>query len=171
MSSIDPLGGSVSRYPAALQLGAGAFGAGVAFVLACPAMGVASLGALADGERYARTSGAFGLRWASFAVGAFTVAAIIMALIAPSEIPRWSLIAFALFGLVVNALCVMAAFPHRLSQLSQTRRGASASGFTALFGVGLLFAIRPAGWVCLVGSVVIAAAIGLTRLTRRHIEQ
>jgi hypothetical protein len=160
----------VSRYPAALQLGTGALGAGMAFVLACPAMGVASLGALVDGERYARTSDALGMRWASLGVAAFALAAIVTALLAPAEVPRWSLIAFALLGLVMNAVCVIAAFPHRLSQLTQAGRGASASGFAALLGVGLLFVVRPAGWICLAGSVVIGVAIGWARLTRRRFE-
>jgi len=159
----------VSRYPAALQLGTGALGAGMAFVLACPAMGVASLGALVDGERYASTSDAIGMRWASLAVAAFAVAAIVTALLAPAQVPRWSLIAFALLGLAMNAVCVLAAFPHRLSQLTRTGRDASTSGFAALLGVGVLFVVRPAGWICLAGSVVIAAAIGWARLTRRRI--
>ena len=166
-----PLADRVSRYPAALQLGTGALGAGIAFALACPALGVASLGALADGERYARTGDARALRWTSVGVAVLAVAAIVTALLAPSEVPRWSLIAFALVGIVVNGLCVMAAFPHRLSQLADAGRAASASGFAALFGVGLLFVVRPAGWICLAGSVVIAAAIGWASLTRRRFGQ
>jgi hypothetical protein len=165
--AVNPQAERVSRYPAALQLGTGALGAGMAFVLGCPAMGVASLGALVDGERYARTSDALGMRWASLGIAAFAVAAITTALLAPAEVPRWSLIAFALVGITANALCVMAAFPHRVSQLTQAGRGASLSGFAALLGVGLLFIVRPAGWICLAGSVVIAAAIGWARLTRR----
>lgn len=166
-----PLADRVSPYPAALQLGTGALGAGIAFVLACPALGVASLGALADGERYARTSDARALRWISVGVALLATAAVASALITPSEVPRWSLIAFALLGIVVNGLCVMAAFPHRLSQLVQAGRGASTNGFAALFGVGLLFVLRPAGWICLAGSVVIAAAIGWASLTRRQSRQ
>ncbi|MDX1375905.1 MAG: hypothetical protein R3357_10105, partial [Burkholderiales bacterium] len=129
----------VSRYPAALQLGAGALGTGVAFAFACPVLGVASLGALADSEHYARTSDAGALRWASRAVAVVAIAAIAVALIAPAEVPRWSLLAFALIGMLVNAACVMAAFPLRLSQLAAAGRGASASGFAALFAVGVLF--------------------------------
>jgi len=166
-----PVTDRVSRYPAALQLGTGALGAGIAFVLACPALGVASLGALVDSERYARTSDALGLRWVSVGAALLATAAIATALIAPTEVPRWSLIAFALVGIVVNGLCVMAAFPHRLSQLAHAGRGTSASGFAALFGVGLLFVVRPAGWICLAGSVAIAVAIGWTGLSRRRSSQ
>lgn len=161
-----PMADRVSNYPAALQLGTGALGAGIAYVLACPALGVASLGALADGERYARTSDAPALRWVSVVVAVLATAAIVTALLSPAEIPRWSLIAFALVGIVVNGLCVIAAFPHRLSQLAQAGRGSSVSGFAALFGVGLAFVVRPAGWICLVGSVVIALAIGWARFAR-----
>ncbi|MGW8271070.1 MAG: hypothetical protein ACWGNS_11490 [Burkholderiales bacterium] len=171
MVTEEPATERVSPYPAALQLGTGALGAGIAFVLACPALGVASLGALADGERYARTGDARALRWISVGVALLATAAVATALITPSEVPRWSLIAFALVGIVVNALCVMAAFPHRLSQLVQAGRGASASGFAALLGVGLLFVVSPAGWICLAGSVVIAAAIGWARLTRPRTRQ
>jgi len=156
----------VSRYPAALQLGAGALGAGFAFVFACPALGVASLGALADSERYARTSEAFGLRWASLGLAAFAIAAIAMALIAPGEVPGWSLIVAALVGMLANAASVIAAFPLRLSQLVDAGRGGSPSGFAALFAVGLLLVARPAAWVCVAGAVAIALAIGWTRLMR-----
>lgn len=156
----------VSRYPAALQLGAGALGAGFAFVFACPALGVASLGALADSERYARSSAAFGLRWASFSVAAIAIAGIAVALIEPGEVPGWSLIVAALFGMLASAASVIAAFPLRLSQFVDAGRGGSASGFAALFAVGLLLVVRPAAWVCIAGAVTIALAIGWTRLTR-----
>jgi hypothetical protein len=64
----------VSRYPAALQLGAGTLGAGFAFAFACPALGVASLGVLVDSERYARAGNAPGLRWAALGVAALALA-------------------------------------------------------------------------------------------------
>lgn len=156
----------VSPHPARLQLAAGALGTGVAFAFACPVLGVASLGALADSERYARLSDARGLRWASLMVALLATAAVVFALIAPAEVPRWSLLIFALIGMLVNAACVMAAFPLRLSQLVDAGRGSSASGFAALFAVGVLFVVRPAAWICLVGSVLVALAIGWSRLTR-----
>jgi len=152
------------RAPAALQLGAGALGAGVAFAFACPALGVASLGALVDGERYARTGAAPGLRWMSIAIAALALAAIAAALIAPSEVSGWMLIVAALAGMLANAACVMAAFPLRLSQLAEAGRGASASGFAALFAVGALLVVRPAAWVCAAGAVAVALAIGWARL-------
>jgi hypothetical protein len=161
---LEPL----SRHPARLQLAAGALGTGVAFVFACPALGVASLGALADSERYARFSDARGLRWASRMVALLAIGAIAFALFAPAEVPRWSLLVFALIGMLLNAACVMAAFPLRLSQLADVGRGTSASGFAALFAVGLLFVARPAAWICLAGAVLIALAIGWARLTRRQ---
>jgi len=157
----------VSRHPARLQLAAGALGTGVAFAFACPVLGVASLGALADSERYARISDARGLRWASRAVALLAFGAIAAALLAPAEVPRWSLLVFALIGMLVNAACVLAAFPLRLSQLADVGRGTSASGYAALFAVGLLFVARPAAWICLAGAVLVALAIGWARLTRR----
>jgi hypothetical protein len=158
----------VSRYPARLQLAAGALGTSVAFAFACPVLGVASLGALADSERYARISEARGLRWASCLVALLASGAIAFALIAPAEVPRWSLLVFALIGMLVNAACVLAAFPLRLSQLADVGRGASASGYAALFAVGLLFVARPAAWICLAGAGRVALAIGWARLTRRR---
>ena len=158
----------VSRHPARLQLAAGALGTGVAFAFACPVLGVASLGALADSERYARICDASGLRWASRTIALLAFAAIAVALIAPAEVPRWSLLVFALIGMLVNAACVMAAFPLRLSQLVDAGRGASASGFGALFAVGLLFVVRPAAWICLAGALLVALAIGGARVTRRQ---
>jgi hypothetical protein len=133
----------MSRYPAALQLGAGTVGAGLALVFACPALGVASLGALADSERYARTSGARGLRWAAFAVAALAISAIAIAVIAPAEVPGWSLIVAALVGGFANAACVLAVFPLRVSQVADAGRSASASGFAALFAVGVVLSRGP----------------------------
>jgi len=166
MNSEELLAGPISRYPAALQLGAGALGAGLAFVFACPAIGVASLGALADGERYARSSDALGLRWASLAFAALAIAAIALALIAPDKVPAWGVIIVALLGMIVNAVCVVAAFPLRLSQLADAGRGASGSGFAVLLAIGLLLVVRPATWVCIAGAVAIALSIGWARLVR-----
>lgn len=156
----------MSRYPAALQLGAGTVGAGLALVFACPALGVASLGALADSERYARTGDAPGLRWAAFAVAVLAVSSIAIAVIAPAEVPGWSLIVAALVGALANAACVLAVFPLRVSQVADAGRSASASGFAALFAVGVVLVARPAVWVCIAGSIVIALAIAWARLRR-----
>ncbi|KPK08731.1 MAG: hypothetical protein AMJ64_02690 [Betaproteobacteria bacterium SG8_39] len=161
----------VSRYPAALQLTAGALGAGFALAFACPALGVASLGALADGERFAKGGEARTLRWASLAIATLASVAIAVALIAPVAVPGWVLIVVALVGILANAACVVAAFPLRLSQLADAGRGASASGFAALFGVGVLLLARPAGWVCIAGAVAIALAIAWGRLTRSRSAQ
>jgi hypothetical protein len=156
----------VLRYPAALQLGAGTLGAGLALAFACPALGVASLGALADSERYAKTSDAPGLRWAAFAVAVLAVSAIALAVIAPAEVPGWSLIVAALVGVSANAACVLAVFPLRVSQIMDTGTSASGSGFAALFAVGVLLLVRPAAWVCIAGSIAIALAIAWARLRR-----
>lgn len=166
MDSVELHTGPISRYPAALQLSAGALGTGLAFVFACPAIGVASLGALADSERYARSSEALGLRWASLAVAALTIAAIALALIEPDNVPGWGVIVAGMLGLIVNALCVVAAFPLRLSQLADAGSGTSRSGFAVLIAIGLLLVIRPAAWVCVAGAVAIAIAIGWAHLTR-----
>jgi hypothetical protein len=156
----------VSRYPAALQLGAGTLGAGFALVFACPALGVASLGALADSERYARTSDAPSLRWGALAVAVLAVTSIALAVISPAEVPGWSLIVAALVGAVANAACVLAVFPLRVSQIADVRRSASASGFAALFAVGVVLVARPAAWVCIAGSIAVALAIAWARLRR-----
>jgi uncharacterized membrane protein len=161
----------MSRYPAALQLGAGALGTGFALVLACPALGVASLGALVDGERYARNSDANGLRRTSMAIAALALGAIVVALIHPVAVPGWALIFAALVGMLANAACVMAAFPLRLSQLADAGKSVSMSGFGALLGVGVLLVARPAAWVCIAGSVAIAVAIAWARLTRARVAQ
>jgi len=156
----------VSRYPAALQLGAGTVGAGLAFAFACPALGVASLGALADSARYARTSDAPGLRWAALAVATLAISAIAIAVMAPAEVPGWSLIVAALVGALANAACVLAVFPLRVSQIADAGGRASASGFAALFAVGVVLVARPAVWVCIAGSFAIALAIAWARLRR-----
>jgi len=156
----------VSRYPAALQLSAGTLGAGFAVAFACPALGVASLGALADSERYARTIDAPGLRWTALGVAALAISAVAIALNSPAEVPGWSLIVAALVGALANAACVLAVFPLRVSQIADAGGNASASGFAALFAVGVLLVARPAAWVCIAGSVAIALAIGWARLAR-----
>jgi len=142
--------------PAAIQLSTGALGIGLALAIACPAVGAASLGAFADGERFARGSAAAQRwRWMFVAGAALAAGAVLLALAEPRAVPGWLLIVFALLGILASAASSLAAFPQRLSALGPGAAAVPGADRAFLLGAGALLLMRPAGWVCLAATVAI----------------
>lgn len=155
--------------PAALQLASGALGALLAIAFVCPAVGAASLGALGDGRRYAGVSPAAAPWRGAFAVvGALAAATVAYAFVVPHAVTGWSMLAFALFGLLANAASVFAAIPERLSALHPFGVRASSASYATLAGSGAVALLRPEPWVCVAAVLATALALATERLLGRR---
>lgn len=154
--------------PAALQLASGALGTVLALALLCPAVGAASLAALAEGRRYAGPLPAPVWRRAFAAVAVLAAASIAAPFFVPHTVYAWPMLAFAALGLAVNAASVVAAFPGRLSALHPYGVRASSAGYVALAGWGALALVRPEGRLCVAGVAVIGIVLAAERLLGRR---
>ena len=154
--------------PAALQLASGALGALLATAFVCPAVAIASLGAIGEGARYAGVSPP-SVRWhvAFTAVAVLAAVSVAYPFLVPHTVSGWPMLGFALVGLAANAACVLAAFPERLSALHPLGVRASSAGYAILAGAGAIALVRPQGWVCVAAVLVTGVALGAERLLGR----
>ena len=157
--------------PTGLQFATGAFGAALGLVFTCPAVAAAGVGALGDGWRYAGDSPAATLRGAFGAAAAFAAASIAYPFFIPHFVSGWTMLGFALVGLVVNAAAVLAAIPERLSALHPVRVRASDATYAMLAGSGAIALAWPEGWVCAVAAAGAALALGAEWLVGRRLQR
>jgi hypothetical protein len=154
--------------PAALQLASGALGALLTIAFVCPALGAASLGALADGRRYAGVSpGAAPWRGAFAAVAALAVVLVAYTFLVPHTVSGWPMLAFALLALVANAASVLAAFPEQLSALHPFGVRWSSAVYAMLAGAGAIALLRPERWICVAAVLAAGLALAAERLLGR----
>ena len=153
---------------AALQFAAGALAALFATAFVCPAVAMASLGAVGDGTRYAGVSPP-SVRWhvACTAVAVLAAVSVAYASFVPHTVSGWPMLGFALLGFVANAASVLAAFPERLSALHPLGVRASSAGNAILAGAGAVALVRPQGWVCVAAVLAIGVALAAERLLGR----
>ena len=162
--TVAQLASPVRAGPATLQLASGALGALLAVAFLCPAVGVASLGALSDGRRYVGASRAANpWRVALAGVGALALLSIVYPFWVDHTVAAWPMLAFAVFGLLANAASVLAAMPERLSALHPSRLHASSAGYALLAIWGGVALVWPAGWVCVAAVAASAAVFALER--------
>lgn len=155
----QPQGRTLSS-PAALQLASGVLGVLLATAFVCPAVAMASLGAIGDGRRYAGVLSAT-VRWRAAFIAVVVLATISVAypFLVPHTVSGWPMLAFALLGLAANAASVLAAFPERLSALHPLGLRASSAGYAMLAGAGAIALLRPERWICI--AAVLAAGVAL----------
>lgn len=154
--------------PAALQLAAGMLGTLFAFVFVCPAVGVASLGALSDGRRYAGNPAALPWRAAYGTAVVLALVATAFPFFVPHVVLAWPMLVFALLGLLVVAASVLAAIPGRLSALHPSRLHASGTGYLMLGTWGVTALVKPAGWVCVAAAASMALVLAADHLLGRR---